>query len=58
MEVYQDYAVAKQRYDYLTVFSDVTGTTYQVGNVLLRLDNAVQLERRTQYETALIGIVK
>lgn len=58
VEVYQVYAVAKQRYDYLTVFSDVTGTTYQVGNVLLRLDNAVQLERRTQYETALLGIVK
>lgn len=58
VEVYQDYAVAKQRYDYLTVFSDVTGTTYQVGNVLLRLDNAVQLERRTGYETALLGIVK
>lgn len=58
VEVYQDYAVAKQRYDYLTTFSDVTGTTYQVGNVLLRLDNAVQLERRTQYETAFLAIVK
>ena len=50
--------MAKQRYDYLTVFSDVTGTTYQVGNVLLRLDNAVPQERRTQYETALLEIVK
>lgn len=58
VEVYQDYTVAKQRYDYLTVFSDVTGTTYQAGNVLLRLDNAIQLERRTQYETALLAIVK
>ncbi len=58
VEVYQDYAVAKQRYDYLTVFSDVAGSTYQAGNVLLRLDNAVQLERRAQYETAFLGIVK
>ncbi len=58
VEVYQDYGVAKQRYDYLTVFADAAGTTYQSGNVLLRLDNALQSEKRALYEAAFLGIVK
>ena len=58
VEVYQEYTVAKQRFDYLSVFSDVAGLTYQTGNVLLRLDNAMQPESRKHYETALSGIVK
>lgn len=58
VEVYQDYAVAKQRYDYLTVFSDAAGTTYQIGNILLRLDNALQSEKRAPYEAAFLEIVK
>ncbi|WKY43051.1 hypothetical protein Q5O14_10270 [Eubacteriaceae bacterium ES2] len=58
VEIYQDYAVAKQRYDYLTVFSDIAGTAYQAGNVLLRLDKEVPQDRQTQYETALLEIVK
>ncbi|KAF5048213.1 hypothetical protein DSECCO2_452370 [anaerobic digester metagenome] len=58
VEVYKDYAVAKQRYDYLTVFSDAAGSTYQIGNVLLRLDNALQSEKRAPYEDAFLRIVK
>ena len=45
-------------YDYLTVFADAAGTTYQSGNVLLRLDNALQSEKRALYEAAFLGIVK
>jgi hypothetical protein len=58
VEVFSNYTLAKQRYDYLSVFDDEAGYTYQSGNVLVRVDHAVTPDQALQYEQALYEIVQ
>ena len=58
VEVFTNYTLAKQRYDYLSVFDEEAGYTYQSGNVLVRVDHAVTPDQAAQYEQALYEIVQ
>ncbi|MBI4856564.1 MAG: hypothetical protein HY818_07490 [Acetobacterium woodii] len=58
VEVFTNYTLAKQRYDYLSVFDEEAGYTYHSGNVLVRVDHAVTSNQAVQYEQALYEIVQ
>lgn len=58
VEVFTNYTLAKQRYDYLSVFDEEAGYTYQSGNVLVRVDHSVTPDQAAQYEQALYEIVQ